>query len=112
MTKISLIFKVFNHIEDYTEEADPPNFNRTSSMEDLMQSLISDDDDEEVEGEEEEVLNAEDPEFDNPDYDEGDEEPEWPVERPKYVPKYTIYNTYILMKVNLNLNIYIDVIMN
>lgn len=78
----------------YTEEADPPNFNRTSSMEDFMQSLISDDDDEEGEGEEEEVLNAEDPEFDNPDYDEGDEEPEWPVERPKYVPKYTRPNAY------------------
>ena len=59
-----------------------------------MQSLISDDDDEEEESEEEEVLNAEDPEFDNPDFDEGDKQPEWPVESLKYVLKYTRPNAY------------------
>ena len=79
----------------YLEEAEPPNFYRTSSMEEYMKSLAEEDDDEEGEGEEEDILVVEDPFFENPDYSEEDgEEPEWPTKPPKLANEYSRPNAF------------------
>jgi hypothetical protein len=76
------------------EEAEPPNFHRSSAMQEFKESLITDDDDDEGEGEEEQILTVEDPMFENEDYAEEEEEPDWPVEQPKYVPEFSRPNAF------------------
>ena len=79
-----------------TEEAEPPNFYRTSSMEDYMKALAEEEnDDEEGEGEDENVVTIEDPFFENPDYNPEDyEEPDWPTTPPKDANEYTRSNAF------------------